>query len=135
MAGARTAGIPQFLDVGSGYRTAPDVHEALPRAISPDSRVLYVDNDPVVVAHARALLTSPTATPSATCRQTCATRQRSWTAPQARATATRRTPWISGRVTHRSHTAPTFPAQRQTEGAPPCPNCSPRSRLRWSAPC
>lgn len=52
------AGVRQFLDVGTGYPTAPNVHEAA-RAINPDSRVLYVDNDPVVVAHARALLTSP----------------------------------------------------------------------------
>ncbi|MDG6107618.1 SAM-dependent methyltransferase [Dactylosporangium aurantiacum] len=52
------AGVRQFLDVGTGYPTAPNVHEAA-HAINPDSRVLYVDNDPVVVAHARALLTSP----------------------------------------------------------------------------
>ncbi|GAB3849360.1 SAM-dependent methyltransferase [Dactylosporangium cerinum] len=52
------AGIRQFLDIGTGYPTTPNVHEAA-RAITPDSRVLYVDNDPVVVAHARALLTSP----------------------------------------------------------------------------
>ncbi|MEV4517893.1 SAM-dependent methyltransferase [Dactylosporangium sp. NPDC049525] len=52
------AGIRQFLDIGTGYPTVPNVHEAA-RAIAPDSRVLYVDNDPVVVAHARVLLTSP----------------------------------------------------------------------------
>jgi hypothetical protein len=51
------AGVRQFLDIGTGYPTAPNVHEAA-RAIRADSRVLYVDNDPVVVAHARALLTS-----------------------------------------------------------------------------
>ncbi|MEV4515607.1 SAM-dependent methyltransferase [Dactylosporangium sp. NPDC049525] len=54
---ART-GVRQFLDIGTGYPTAPNVHEAA-QAITPDARVLYVDNDPVVVAHARALLTSP----------------------------------------------------------------------------
>ncbi|WP_406439048.1 SAM-dependent methyltransferase [Streptomyces sp. NBC_00631] len=50
-------GIRQFLDIGSGLPTAQNVHQIAQR-ISPDSRVVYVDNDPVVLAHARALLTS-----------------------------------------------------------------------------
>jgi SAM-dependent methyltransferase len=54
---ARTR-VRQFLDIGTGYPTAPNVHEAA-QAIAPDARVLYVDHDPVVVTHARALLTSP----------------------------------------------------------------------------
>jgi O-methyltransferase involved in polyketide biosynthesis len=50
-------GIRQFLDIGSGLPTADNTHEVAQR-LAPDSRVVYVDNDPVVLAHARALLTS-----------------------------------------------------------------------------
>jgi hypothetical protein len=51
------AGVRQFLDIGAGLPTANNVHEVA-QAIAPDSRVAYVDNDPIVMAHARALLTS-----------------------------------------------------------------------------
>ncbi len=51
------AGIRQFLDIGTGLPTANNVHEVA-QAIAPESRVVYVDNDPMVLAHARALLTS-----------------------------------------------------------------------------
>jgi O-methyltransferase involved in polyketide biosynthesis len=51
------AGIRQFLDVGTGLPTAENTHEVA-QAIAPDSRIVYVDNDPIVLAHARALLTS-----------------------------------------------------------------------------
>ncbi|MFI9175542.1 SAM-dependent methyltransferase [Streptomyces lincolnensis] len=54
---AREDGIRQFLDIGTGLPTAENVHQIAQRII-PDSRVVYVDNDPVVLAHARALLTS-----------------------------------------------------------------------------
>jgi hypothetical protein len=50
-------GIRQFLDVGTGLPTADNTHEVA-QGIAPDSRVVYVDNDPLVLAHARALLTS-----------------------------------------------------------------------------
>jgi trans-aconitate methyltransferase len=50
-------GIRQFLDIGTGLPTAENVHQ-IAQGIAPDSRVVYVDNDPVVLAHARALLTS-----------------------------------------------------------------------------
>ena len=49
------AGITQFVDVGTGIPTAPTVHEVA-RRTHPDARVVYVDDDPVVLAHARALL-------------------------------------------------------------------------------
>jgi hypothetical protein len=49
------AGIRQFLDVGTGLPTADNTHEIAQRA-APESRVVYVDNDPLVLAHARALL-------------------------------------------------------------------------------
>ncbi|MER5951871.1 SAM-dependent methyltransferase [Streptomyces sp. NPDC001904] len=51
------AGIRQFLDIGTGLPTADNTHEVAQR-IAPDSRIVYVDNDPLVLAHARALLTS-----------------------------------------------------------------------------
>jgi O-methyltransferase involved in polyketide biosynthesis len=50
-------GVRQFLDIGSGLPTADNTHEVAQR-VAPDSRVVYVDNDPVVLAHARALLAS-----------------------------------------------------------------------------
>jgi hypothetical protein len=51
------AGVRQFLDIGTGIPTAGNVHEVAQRIV-PDSRVLYVDHDPIVLAHARALMTS-----------------------------------------------------------------------------
>ncbi|MGX6607694.1 SAM-dependent methyltransferase [Micromonosporaceae bacterium Da 78-11] len=51
------AGIRQFLDVGTGLPTADNTHEVA-QAAAPAARVVYVDNDPLVLAHARALLTS-----------------------------------------------------------------------------
>jgi hypothetical protein len=54
---AADAGIRQFLDIGTGIPTANNTHEVA-QAIAPESRVVYVDYDPVVLAHARALLDS-----------------------------------------------------------------------------
>ena len=54
---AAEAGIRQFLDIGTGIPTSPNVHEVA-QAVAPDARVVYVDNDPIVLAHARALLKS-----------------------------------------------------------------------------
>ncbi|MCL6674818.1 SAM-dependent methyltransferase, partial [Streptomyces panaciradicis] len=50
-------GVRQFLDIGTGLPTAENVHQ-IAQDIAPESRIVYVDNDPVVLAHARALLTS-----------------------------------------------------------------------------
>ena len=55
LAGAE--GIRQFLDIGTGLPTADNTHEVAQR-VAPAARVVYVDNDPLVLAHARALLTS-----------------------------------------------------------------------------
>ncbi|HEU5026924.1 MAG TPA: SAM-dependent methyltransferase [Spirillospora sp.] len=52
---AARAGIAQFLDLGSGLPTRENVHEAV-REVRPEARTVYVDNDPVVCAHGRALL-------------------------------------------------------------------------------
>jgi SAM-dependent methyltransferase len=54
---AAQCGIRQFLDIGTGLPTAGNTHEVA-QAAAPDARVVYVDNDPVVLLHARALLTS-----------------------------------------------------------------------------
>ena len=51
------AGIRQFLDIGTGLPTVDNTHEVAQR-VAPDSKIVYVDNDPLVLAHARALLTS-----------------------------------------------------------------------------
>jgi SAM-dependent methyltransferase len=57
---AGEAGITQFLDVGTGIPTASNTHEVA-QSVNPLARVVYVDNDPMVLTHARALLTSVTA--------------------------------------------------------------------------
>ena len=54
---AAEAGIRQFLDIGTGLPTADNTHEVA-QSIAPRSRIVYVDNDPLVLSHARALLTS-----------------------------------------------------------------------------
>ncbi|HEV2870328.1 MAG TPA: SAM-dependent methyltransferase [Actinomycetota bacterium] len=51
----RDAGIRQYLDIGTGIPSAGNVHDVA-QEIAPESRVLYVDNDPIVLAHARALM-------------------------------------------------------------------------------
>ncbi|WP_405163479.1 SAM-dependent methyltransferase [Nocardia sp. NBC_01499] len=53
----REAGIDQFLDIGTGIPTAGNTHEVAQR-LNPAARVVYVDNDPIVLAHARALMSS-----------------------------------------------------------------------------
>jgi hypothetical protein len=54
---AAEAGVRQFLDIGTGLPTADNTHEVA-QAVAPESRIVYVDNDPLVMVHARALLTS-----------------------------------------------------------------------------
>ncbi len=54
---AAKEGIKQFLDVGTGLPSANNTHEVA-QSVAPEARVLYVDNDPIVLVHARALLTS-----------------------------------------------------------------------------
>jgi SAM-dependent methyltransferase len=54
---AAECGVRQFLDIGTGLPTASNTHEVAQDA-APDARIVYVDNDPIVLAHARALLTS-----------------------------------------------------------------------------
>ena len=54
---ADEAGLRQFLDIGTGLPTASNTHEVA-QSVAPDSRIVYVDNDPLVLSHARALLNS-----------------------------------------------------------------------------
>jgi S-adenosyl methyltransferase len=56
---AQEQGIRQFLDIGTGLPTVDNTHEVAQR-IAPECRIVYVDNDPLVLVHARALLTSTT---------------------------------------------------------------------------
>ncbi len=60
---AAEAGVRQFLDIGTGLPSANNTHEVAQRAAA-DSRIVYVDNDPIVLSHAKALLTS---TPEGAC--------------------------------------------------------------------
>jgi hypothetical protein len=60
---AGEAGIRQFLDIGTGLPSANNTHEVA-QWVAPDSRIVYVDNDPLVLTHAHALLTS---TPEGAC--------------------------------------------------------------------
>jgi hypothetical protein len=55
---AGEAGVRQFLDVGTGLPSAGNTHQVA-QAVAPDAKVVYVDNDPLVLVHARALLTGP----------------------------------------------------------------------------
>jgi S-adenosyl methyltransferase len=61
---AGEAGIRQFLDIGTGLPSADNTHEVA-QWVAPDSRIVYADNDPLVLTHARALLTS---TPEGACQ-------------------------------------------------------------------
>ncbi|MEU6244085.1 SAM-dependent methyltransferase [Streptomyces sp. NPDC047024] len=54
---AAERGVRQFLDVGTGLPTVDNTHE-IAQSVAPESRIVYVDNDPIVLAHARSLLTS-----------------------------------------------------------------------------
>jgi S-adenosyl methyltransferase len=54
---AAERGIRQFLDIGTGLPTSPNLHEVVQK-VDPTAKVVYVDNDPIVLVHARALLTS-----------------------------------------------------------------------------
>ncbi|MGW6458002.1 SAM-dependent methyltransferase [Streptomyces sp. NPDC055078] len=54
---AAEAGIRQFLDIGTGIPTEPNLHQVV-QHIAPDARIVYVDNDPIVLAHADALMRS-----------------------------------------------------------------------------
>ncbi len=54
---SKEAGIRQFLDIGTGLPSANNVHDVA-QSVAPESRVVYADNDPIVLAHAKALLTS-----------------------------------------------------------------------------
>ena len=60
---ATNGGISQFLDIGTGLPTANNTHEVAQR-VNPQARIVYVDNDPIMLSHARALLTS---TPEGAC--------------------------------------------------------------------
>jgi hypothetical protein len=54
---AAELGFRQFLDIGTGLPTSPNLHEVV-QQVAPQARIVYVDNDPIVLTHARALLTS-----------------------------------------------------------------------------
>lgn len=75
---ARDHGIRQFLDIGTGIPTAPNLHEVVQRE-APDARVTYVDNDPIVLVYADSLLRSSPRAPRATSRPMPPTPCTCWT--------------------------------------------------------
>jgi hypothetical protein len=75
------SGIRQFLDIGTGIPAANNTHEVA-QSIAPEARVVYADNDPIVLAHARALLTGTKGTTTPTCEipaRFCTPPRRHWT--------------------------------------------------------
>ncbi|GAB4000887.1 hypothetical protein GCM10029992_34430 [Glycomyces albus] len=77
----RSAGIDQLLDIGCGLPSGKNTHQAA-QEINPDARVVYVDHDPMVVAHGHAMLRgtrAPSSSPAS-----CAIPKRSWTTPRCR---------------------------------------------------
>ena len=74
---AAECGIRQFLDIGTGLPAPENTHEVA-QVIRPDSCIVYVDNDPLVLVHARALLTSTDGGHAITWTPTCVTPLRSW---------------------------------------------------------
>jgi hypothetical protein len=83
---AADAGIRQFLDIGSGLPTAANTHQVA-QGVAPDSRVVYVDNDPMVIAQARGLLRSGPTAPQGTWKATSMARGRSSRQPRRRLTS------------------------------------------------
>ena len=86
---AGECGVRQFLDIGTGLPAAGNTHQVA-QEVAPDARIVYVDNDPIVLLHARALLTStPAGRVRPTSSRTCATPRPSC--------GRRRGPWTSAR--------------------------------------
>jgi trans-aconitate methyltransferase len=82
---AGDAGLRQFLDIGCGLPAAPNVHD-LAQRVAPDARTVYVDNDPLVMTHARALLTGPAGSGTACVEADLRTPHTILTEPAVRAT-------------------------------------------------
>lgn len=78
-------GIRQFLDIGTGIPTSPNLHEVV-QAVAPESRVVYVDNDPIVLVHARALMISAREGRTAYVQADMREPERIFSAPQLRDT-------------------------------------------------
>ena len=85
---AAECGVRQFLDIGAGLPTASNTHEVA-QAVAPDARIVYVDNDPMVLVHAQALLSSTPEGRPRTSNPICATLRPS--------SGRRRAPWTSAR--------------------------------------
>ena len=79
---AAEAGIRQFLDIGTGLPSSNNTHEVAQGAAR-DARIVYVDNDPIVLSHAQALLTSSPRVRATTSTRTSGTRRAFWRPPRA----------------------------------------------------
>ncbi len=89
-------GLRQFLDIGTGIPTEPNLHQVAQRT-APDARVVYCDNDPIVLAHAEALLRSTPRVPPSTSRPTPENPISSWNGPARRSTSPSRSRCPSSR--------------------------------------
>jgi predicted O-methyltransferase YrrM len=69
---AGECGVRQFLDIGTGLPVAGNTHQVA-QEVAPDARIVYADNDPIVLLHARALLSSTRRARATTWRRTCGT--------------------------------------------------------------
>lgn len=99
-------GIRQFFDIGTGLPTANNTHEVA-QATAPECRIVYVDNDPLIMAHARALLTSTPEGRTNYIHATCVTLRPSCNNPPRRSTSVNRSrsccweSWNTSRTTRR----------------------------------
>ena len=80
-------GTDQFLDIGTGIPTEPNLHQVVQKVV-PSAKVVYADNDPIVLRHAEALLISSPEARRTTSRRMCASRRRSSGTPGASWTST-----------------------------------------------
>ena len=122
------AGVRQFLDIGTGLPTADNTHEVAQR-LAPGSRVVYVDNDPIVLAHARALLTS---TPEGDDRLPRRGPDRTGADPQGRGTHAGLQP--AGRADAADHPAPDPGPGRAGQDRGPADECAAGWQLPGAGP-
>jgi hypothetical protein len=85
------AGVRQFLDIGTGLPTAENTHEVA-QAVAPESRIVYVDNDPIVLTHAVPCSAAPPRAPPPSSTRTCGNRSSSSNPLPARWTWASRSP-------------------------------------------
>ena len=112
---AGEAGIRQFLDIGTGIPTADNTHEVA-QAAAPQARIVYVDNDPIVLLHARELLTSTDEGATDYIEADLHDRGHSWRQPRPRSTSASRSRSCCWRSCSSSATPGPVPDRRRADG-------------------